>query len=319
MVRNVRFKPVFRPTGAGGDASRAIYSFSVSYTSRNHSVGGGMDIEAPNIEVTVPDNWGANTLSIVQQKDSGGDDSVTNGIYLSPLGEPITMNIIIKAHGNIDTYYKLRDRFVRMWGSGLFTVNIYTGKYHGGDQYIDGYFSSIDFDEFRTSNDVSGTAVFTPITPWYFEYAPGKESLPFGDCPVIGGKPRIDEEGYAMINCNFVEFRRIYPVSNASAPGIKVVSADPSDPLHVNIDHILPEDILGVTATSCSLCGSYITTYDDNGATVDRFDLLPRGVLGFGLDPKTEVRYFHYAETYSAPDAFPNIEFPPPSSDDHPN
>ena len=97
MVRKVRFKPVFRPTGAGADSSRAVYSFTASYTSRNHSVGGGMDIMAPNIEVTVPDNWGANTLAIVQQKDSGGDDSVTNGIYLSPLGEPITMNIIIKA------------------------------------------------------------------------------------------------------------------------------------------------------------------------------------------------------------------------------
>ena len=311
MVRKVSFRPAYRVNGAGGDAGYKIYTFSASYTSSNHSAGGGMSVEAPNIEVTVPDNWGGNTLSIEQQRASHWDDSLTNGTYMSPLASPITMNIIIKAHGNIDTYYKLRDRFVRMWGSGIFAVNIFTGNYHGGSQSVDGYFSSIDFDEFRTSNDISGTAVFTPITPWYFEYANTIERLPFGDCPVLGGKPRIDEEGYAILNCNFVEFRRIYPLENTKALGIKIISADPSDPLHIQVDHVLPVDIFGGgIAKSCSLCGSYITTYDDNGVAVDQFDLLPKGILGIGLDPRTKVRYLHYSETYTTPEVFPDIEFP---------
>lgn len=319
MVRIVRFKPAFRVNGAGGDAGLAIYSFAATYTSRNHSAGGGMTVEAPNIEVTVPDNWGGNTLSIAQQHLINENDNFPlHGTYMSPLASSITMNIIIKAHGNIDTYYKLRDRFVRMWGSGIFTVNIFTGNYHGGNQYVDGYFSSIDFSEFRTSNDVSGTAVFTPITPWYFEYSNGDERLPFGDCPVLGGKPRIDGEGYAILNCNFVEFRRIYPVKGAKADGIKIISADPSDPLHINVENIMSIDIGLNNIASCSLCGSYITTYDDNGVVVNQFDLLPKGLLGIGLDPRTKVRFLHYSETYTAPAVFPDKNIPPlPGPDDY--
>lgn len=311
MVRKVKFKTSFTPLSSAGDPANGIhYNASASYTSRYHSSGGGLNIEAPNIEVTVPDNWGGNTLSPVQQQQ----DSNNKIGYFSPLGSPITMNIIIKAHGNIDNYYKLRDKFVRTWGTGLFTVNIITGNYHGGNQCIDGYFSSIDFDEFRSSNDVSGTAVFTPTTPWYFDYADGNESLPFGDCPVLGGKPTIDSEGYAMINTNFAEFRRIYPVKDegVAASGIKIISANYDDPLHTDTTLILPEDIFhdGI-ATSCSLFGSYITTYDDNGAAIDQFDILPQGLLAIGLNPKTKVRRFHYSETYAAKDAFPDHEFGP--------
>lgn len=314
MVRKVKFKTAFRALATAGDyGGRIHYNTSASYTSYNHSSGGGLSIESPNIEVTVPDNWGGNTLSPVQQPDH--DDKIG---YLSPLGSSITMNIIIKAHGNIDNYYKLRDRFVRTWGAGIFTVNIFTGLYHGGEQYIDGYFSSIDFDEFRSPNDVSGTAVFTPITPWYFEYADGRDSQPFGNCPVIGGKPKIDKDGYAMINTNFAEFRRIYPVKDEGtfASGIKIISAKYNDPLHTDTDLILPEDIFhGGIATSCSLVDTYLTTYDDNGAVIDQFDILPKGLLAIGLNPKTKVRRFHYAETYAAPDAFPDREFMPPFDD----
>lgn len=317
MVRKVRFQTIYRPIGAGNDTAAGLTNgMSVSYTSRSHSDGGGLFIEAPNIEITVPDNWGGSTLSMAQQANVPDADS-PRASYLTPLGEPITMNIVIKAHGNIDTYYQLRDRFTRTWGVGLFTVNIKTGDYHGGNQFIDGYFSSIAFDEFRTQNDVSGTAVFTPTTPWYFQYGGYADRLPFGDCPVLGGKPTIDSEGYAMINTNFVSFRRIYPQNTGSPLGIKIVSADYSDPLHIVTTHILPEDIFqeGI-AKSCSLIDSCLTTYDDNGQVIDNFDLLPAGMLAFGLNPNTKVKLFHYAEKYGVPDAFPNYPVPPIEPDD---
>lgn len=310
MVRKVRLQTIVRPIGAGNDvAANTLLGRSVSYTSDDHSAGGGLSIEAPNIEITVPDNWGANTLSMAQQTNVSDTDS-PRASYLTPLGEPITMNIVIKAHGNIDTYYQLRDKFTRTWGNGLFTLNVKTGKYHGGDQFIDGYFSSIDFDEFRTANDISGTAVFTPTTPWYFQYGDMSDvgGLPFGDCPVFRGKPIIDTEGYAMINTNFVAARKIFLKNTGSPLGIKIIHADYSDPLHVVTTHILPEDIFqDDLAESCSLVDSCLTTYNNDGQVVDNFDLLPAGILAFGLNPNARVELFHYAETYSIMDLFSNI------------
>lgn len=304
MVRKVIFQNIFRLVGAGSDpASEKMFAAAIPYTSDNHSAGGGLSIAAPNIEITVPDNWGANTLSMIQNE---GDSGTSNISSLVPLGDAITMNIVIKAHGNINTYYRLRDMFVRTWGTGVFTVNIQTGDYYGGNQFIDGYFSSIEFDEFRSSNDVSGTGVFTPITPWYFQYGKFNETLRFGDCPVFSGKPKIDSEGYAMINTNFISAITINLKKSDNPSGIKIISADYADPIKVHYTHILPEDIFPGDSGSCSILDSQLYARDEHGLLTTSLEL-PTGILAFGLNPNATVKLFHYSEKYTMADMFPDL------------
>lgn len=297
MVRQVYFQTIPK-IGAAGALSdiNASGQISVCYTTDQHEKGGGTLLKAPNVEITVPDNWGGNTLV---SKDVMDGDNNANGItYVEPMADSFSLNIIMKANGNINTYYKLRDQFLRLWGMGEFTVIIKTFDGQGGKQCVDGYISNFVFDEFRSGNDVSGSATFTPTTPWYFEFArPDSEQFnrKFSECPVYNGTPDIDSEGYTMIQARFVEAYYIY---NAGSMGFKFNSINIGDPLGAISTYILPDDFIE-TPTSYSIMSGYVYAKDEYSNVIGRI-ALPKGVVAFGMDGNAIVRDLHYAETYDA-------------------
>lgn len=297
MVRQVYFQAIPK-IGAAGALSdiNVAGQLCICYTTDQHETGGGTVLKAPNVEITVPENWGGNTLV---SKDVINSDNNANGItYVEPMADSFSLNIIMKANGNINTYYKLRDQFLRLWGMGEFTIIIETFDGQGGKQCVDGYISNFVFDEFRSGNDVSGSATFTPTTPWYFEFA-GLDSIQlnrkFSECPVYTGTPDIDSEGYTMIQAKFVE---AYHIRNVGSMGFKFNSVNIGDPLGVLSTYILPDDFIE-TPTHYSIMAGYVYAKDESSNVIGRI-ALPKGIVAFGMDGNAIVRNLHYAETYDA-------------------
>lgn len=297
MVRQVYFQTIPK-VGAAGAASdiNASTQVRVGYTTDQHEIGGGTLLKAPNVEITVPENWGGNTLV---SKDVIDSDNNANGItYVEPMADSFSLNIIMKANGNINTYYKLRDQFLRLWGMGEFTVIIKTSDDQGGKQCVDGYISNFVFNEFRSGNDVSGSATFTPTTPWYFEFAiPDGEQFnrKFSECPVYGGTPDVDSEGYTMIQARFVE---AYHIHNVGSMGFKFNSINLGDPTGRRSTYIVPDDFFK-TPTSYVIMNGYVYAKGESDNFIGRI-ALPKGVIAFGMDGNAIVRDLHYAETYEA-------------------
>lgn len=297
MVRQVYFQTIPKVGAAGAMSGiNAGTQVRVGYTTDQHETGGGTLLKAPNVEITVPDNWGGNTLV---SKDVMDSDNHANGItYVEPMADSFSLNIIMKANGNINTYYKLRDQFLRLWGMGEFTVIIKTSDDQGGKQCVNGYISNFVFDEFRSGNDVSGSATFTPTTPWYFEFAGPDDkqfNRKFSDCPVYGGAPKTNPEGYTMVQARFVE---AYHIHNVGSMGFKFNSISLGDPLWTRSTYILPDDFVE-TPSSYLIMAGYVYAKDTSGNVIGRI-ALPQGITAFGMDGNAIVDDLHYAETYDA-------------------
>lgn len=313
MVRQVYFRSIAKPAGAGAYGAQGItgYMDNVLYTSPDHSLGGDIMLHSPNVEITVPENWGASTQSMVEESDDAVDEvAITQriGTYYTQLGDPIDLNILFKSHGNIDTYYKLRDRFQRLWGAGEFTLIIKTGDYHGGKQCINGYISSFTFDEFRSQNDVIGTATFTPITPWFFTYGNSPSVLvPFEKCPTIGGTAVPTDDGFYMINTRYVGAYRIrIPITDKDTPLFKFNHVNTGDPMdwqtsiynYQFFDTVAHVEHTATNIDSFSIYNNTIYARDVNSNIITSLTM-PSGLLGFGLPAGSQVGLFDYAEAYS--------------------
>lgn len=230
MVRKVFFRTLISPMSAG-HSDNQTNERTFLYTAEQHGAhGSGLSLVSPNIEITVPDTWGGTTLAM-QKVEKGA------GHYFTALAENISLNILFMAGGDINKYYRLRDRFARMWGSGEFELGIKTGDYHGGMQWVKGYLSDISFNEFRTNSDVRATATFVPTTPWYFTYSQWGKMLPLSSLPLISGEAGDTAGVGTIINCNFFECERI-----VGAAGFAFRSVDKANPHYLTEIDVNPAD-----------------------------------------------------------------------------
>ena len=301
MVRKVYFQTLPKGNAAGADADSNVRILTrIKYSNSDHTTGGGTKLDSNNIEITVPDSWGSNTLSVESVVDT--ENNATGMFYAKPLADSFSINVIIKANGNIERYYKLRDKFLRLWGTGEFTIILESYDGHGGKQCANGYLSSFVFDEFRSAHNVTAKATFTPTTPWFFEYAnqilrDSTEIDPierFGDCDVLRGHPLVDNEGYSMISCNFFEVLRVSEVGDL---GFKFNCIDLADPISSSSIYILPDDFESVP-DSYTLIAGYVYAWADS--TLIGRVALPQGIVAFGMQPNAIVDSVHYSETYDA-------------------
>ncbi|NBK97354.1 MAG: hypothetical protein EOM50_04955 [Erysipelotrichia bacterium] len=302
MVRKVYFQTLPKGNAAGADVSRDNqFPIRVCYSSSDHiTTGVNTNLIADNIEITVPDSWGSNTLNVESVVDA--ENNATSIFYVKPLADSFSINIIIKANGSIERYYKLRDKFLRAWGTGEFTIILESYDGHGGKQCVNGYLSSFAFEEFRSAHTLTAKATFTPTTPWFFEYANSivsdgeSQAKRFGDCEVVGGQfPSAD--GYSMIPCNFLE---ILNISNVGDLGFKFKCIDLADPMSLSSVYILPDDFESVPDNYTIISG-YVYGWSAVSAgtrTMIGRIALPQGILAFGVDENAMVRNMHYSETY---------------------
>lgn len=308
MVRKVYFQTLPKGNAAGFDPlEEGQFMPRFSYSSSDHTTTGvGTKLDSNNIEITVPDSWGSNTLNIESVVDA--ENNSTGIFYAKPLADSFSINIIIKANGSIERYYKLRDKFLRLWGTGEFTIILESYDGHGGKQCVNGYLSSFTFDEFRSSHSVTAKATFTPTTPWFFEYASrtfhdgGVQLERFGDCELFKGHPIVDQEGYSMIPCNFFE---ILYIENVGDLGFKFNCVDLADPMSSSSVYILPDDFESVP-DKYRLIAGYVYAWS-NGTQIGRI-ALPKGISAFGVDGNAMVRNLHYSETYNVIDVFLETE-----------
>ena len=308
MVRKVYFQTLPKGNAAGFDPMNdSLFMVRFSYSNNNHTTTGvNTRLNSDNIEITVPDSWGSNTLNIESVVDA--ENNSTGIFYAKPLADSFSINIIIKANGSIERYYKLRDKFLRLWGTGEFTIILESYDGHGGKQCVNGYLSSFTFNEFRSSHNVTAKATFTPTTPWFFEYAGGTfndggvQLERFGDCDLLTGHPTVDQEGYSMIPCNF--FEMLY-VENVGDLGFKFNCIDLADPMSSSYVYILPDDFESFPDTYRIISG-YVYAWS-NGTNIGRI-ALPQGIAAFGVDGNAMVRNLHYSETYNMLDIFLRTE-----------
>ena len=301
MVRKVYFQtlPKGNSAGYGSDGNYRV-SARIKYSNSDHTTGGGTKLDSNNIEVTVPDSWGSNTLSVESVVDV--ENNATGVFYAKPLADSFSINIIIKAKGSIERYYKLRDKFLRLWGTGEFTIILESYDGHGGKQCVNGYLSSFSFEEFRSSHNVTAKATFTPTTPWFFEYANpilrgGGETQTverFGNCDVLRGNPNVDSEGYSMVSCNFFE---VFKAREVGDLGFKFNCIDLSDPMSSSSVYILPDDFESIP-DSYTIIAGYVYAWS-NDTLIGRI-ALPQGIVAFGMQPDAIVQNVHYSETYNA-------------------
>lgn len=306
MVRKVYFQTSIKGNSAGADTVRNNqFPIRVSYSDSDHTTTGvDTRLNSNNIEITVPDSWGSNTLNVESVVDT--ENNSTGIFYAKPLADSFSINIIIKANGSIERYYKLRDKFLRLWGTGEFTIILESYNGRGGKQCVNGYLSSFVFDEFRSSHNFTAKATFTPTTPWFFEYAPsivaysdpngiigngGNQAKRFGDCDVLGSQFH-SSDGYSMISCNFIE---ILHISNVGDLGFKFHCIDLADPMELSSFYILPDDFESVP-DSYTIIAGYVYAWS-NGTQIGRI-ALPQGIASFGVDENAMVRDMHYSETY---------------------
>ena len=298
MVRQVRFQTLLRPSATGSLSGTSSVGMRVSYT---HDVHGQnltdkdyLMLKAPNIEITVPDNWGGSTLS--RENVEEGE----NFNHYNEIGDSIELNIIFMANGNIDKYYQLRDRFMRTWESGEFTLNLYTGNYHGGDQYVNGYLSNISFEEFRTNSNVIGHATFTPTSPWFFQYGfYGNETgLAWGSCPTIYGTIGSRGNG-TTLKTNYIAASTITNIGD----GMVFISTNYNDPQRTWKTTVTADDF-DTAPSYYEISDGFIYAYDKTIGLIGTMSI-PDGLISVSMPSDAKVFMLQYAEQYSVLDTIP--------------
>lgn len=232
-VRKITFLTSYKAISAGSGID-TVGGLNASFSANVLGEHGAdnIDICAPNIQITVPDNWGDSVQSPVAEED-GGISS------FKQTASSFDLTVIFKADGDIKKYYQLFDGFTRTWANGLFTIEVNTGSFHGGKQYVDGYISNMTHDEFRTNADVFGKATFVPTSSWYFKFGNDSDSVKFGDCPLNNGKTVSTVSGVKGIPTSLFEVQNL---QNLSAAGIKFYCADPGDSFFETTFTIAPND-----------------------------------------------------------------------------
>ena len=288
MARSVYFTTLQKNTGAGSFNPIAIGSV-VPYSANELGDNGvGIQPVAPNIQITVPENWGGSNQSPSTQEGS----IVTS---YSQKAENISLNVNIMANGDINRYYQLRDRFMRMWGAGEFTLTVSSGSYHGGKQSVNGYLSTISFDEFRSQDNVKCAATFVPTSPWFFTY--GAPSIvvdnKLGDLPTING-PLSSTDG--ILKTSYMNITRI---SGAGVEGLTFYSDDLGNARSMVTTRILPDDFDSFP-TMYTIMDGTIYAYDDS--LLIGTMTVPDGLIGFKANMGARVEMVQYAERYEIRD-----------------
>lgn len=292
MARRIRFETMRRKGTSGQDATTSSAGYFVKsylYTADNHDINtdpNDLRLDFNNIEIMATDRaLGESSQSV----SSSGDDNQSASILEQVVGN-ISLDILFKSGRNMEKYYKLRDRFINLWGKGMFTLNIHVGNFHGGDMYVDGYLSAIQYKE-NTDNVVNMSATFTPISPLYFIYG-GPTNSPWLQCPTISGTV-ADKNG--MINTNYIEASSI---SDVGADGFHFKFGDGSDPMVINEDYITADDF-AEEPDYYSIVAGILYAYSNANGLIGTINI-PKNLLAFGMSSSANVQYFRYAERYTA-------------------
>lgn len=289
MARSVYFQTLQKNTGAGSFYSVSTGS-SVKYSADGLGMDGvGITPAAPNIQITVPDNWGGLTQSPLSLEGS----TVTS---FTQKADNVSLNVNIMANGDIDRYYQLRDRFMRMWGAGEFTITVKSGDYHGGSQSVNGYLSSVSFDEFRSQSNVKCSATFVATSPWLFTY--GTQSIvvdkKLGDLPTIKG-PLSTTDGILKTS-----YLNITNIREAGVTGLTFYSDDLGNARSRLITRILPEDFDEFPSIYTIMDG-VVYAYGEGSVLLGTMTV-PDGLIGFSADMNAKVEMVQYAEQYEIRD-----------------